>query len=619
MDKGLKEELLSWFDLERRKYLVDFYGSDSHTSETLTVNNDWKKSSLEDMVVIFDMAGCKIPDIPSNLLSLTIEELAELDFELYNNIVQHGMNSKHVWPKEEIVNNLAPLAKMDHSKFEEVYSLTIKDGSPIIRKMVSDKIALLLPTHLESYQRLFRKGTNCGSEVRVGLASSLDDLMKVSVSDYQQFFSILIKDQSESVRIKTVQSLNQIALYSPTVYLDCFRVAISDESRNVQSVASSSLGLLLSPISLDKYICDKKSEFVRKYLDSIAIYNEDVDYVKQRLLTLLSYSNNIDFDIASGLLDTGINFPDIIECSGVRVPNYVIVGKLGEGAIKKAYLAKNIHSGDNSVFLAINPNSMGVNHYSQIYSGSTSEELVKRINEAEFSGVKLRYLKDTRHIGLVSPPIKGTVNGEIIYFLETTEFARTLEEELYGGISVDKAIKYFYQLSVALSNCHAAGVVHRDMKLDNIGISKTDDIVLSDFGGINVIFEQPQFRYQYPLNLRPPELAHSGDYWEDACFSNLFTTEANIWSLGAIAYHMFVGRPLFERPNPRSPVGSNEYHVQNKTIYTQINSIESRLNSIVAELGFVNIIAANAIGFCLRVNPEDRISAKELQSYLSNL
>ena len=44
------------------------------------------------------------------------------------------------------------------------------------------------------------------------------------------------------------------------------------------------------------------------------------------------------------------------------------------------------------------------------------------------------------------------------------------------------AAKYMLQLFKAINHCHANGVVHRDVKPENIMITDNDDVRLIDFG-----------------------------------------------------------------------------------------------------------------------------------------
>ena len=48
--------------------------------------------------------------------------------------------------------------------------------------------------------------------------------------------------------------------------------------------------------------------------------------------------------------------------------------------------------------------------------------------------------------------------------------------------SEDQAAKYMKQLFQAVNHCHAQGIVHRDIKPDNIMITEDNSVRLIDFG-----------------------------------------------------------------------------------------------------------------------------------------
>ncbi len=307
---------------------------------------------------------------------------------------------------------------------------------------------------------------------------------------------------------------------------------------------------------------------------------------------------------------------ELCEMAKISVTDYLILKRLGSGAIKKAYLAQNVHSGGESVLLMIDPNSKGFQHYANIHKNLKPDQLLEKIYAEEFSGIKLRELSDTRFISLINPPIAGTYHGENVFFMETPQYETTLEATLEKEKTDKKAIpKYIHQMAIALQNCHKEKVVHKDLKPDNIGITKKDNIVLTDFGCTSM-FSEGDTRYQYPLLLRPPELAHDENYWQEKGLqlqSELFTPEANVWTLGAIAYWMFTGKHLFELGEPRAPIGTEEYHKQNKIVYDKIRGFkENGYPMIPDDKGPIFIPAASEIVHsCLRVNPEDRKGALE--------
>lgn len=319
---------------------------------------------------------------------------------------------------------------------------------------------------------------------------------------------------------------------------------------------------------------------------------------------------------------------EIVECTEAVLEGYTILKKVGQGAMKKAFLAKNELTGDEVVLLQISPNSKGYRHYRNLHGNLSDEEVKQRICEEEFSTSKImNRLDDPRYIALMMQPLVGTSRGEEAYFIPTRRYTRTLEDEMQKGkISPATAVRYFVQIHQALSNCHAEGIIHKDLKPDNIGITDKDNILLSDFGCTSMFSEGADSRYQCPLDLRPPELAYGQEHWKEQGVewqSDLFTPEANIWTAGAILYRMITGKRLFERPEPRAPPGTQEYHAQNEQVYKQIREFSweregDRLMEEMKEEGKIVWkdgstthehdvkMASSLISYCLVEKPEER-------------
>jgi serine/threonine protein kinase len=51
-----------------------------------------------------------------------------------------------------------------------------------------------------------------------------------------------------------------------------------------------------------------------------------------------------------------------------------------------------------------------------------------------------------------------------------------------GSLSEKEGRKFFRQLISAIDHCHLAGVIHRDLKLENMLLDENKNLVLSDFG-----------------------------------------------------------------------------------------------------------------------------------------
>lgn len=97
----------------------------------------------------------------------------------------------------------------------------------------------------------------------------------------------------------------------------------------------------------------------------------------------------------------------------------------------------------------------------------------------------------------------------------------------------DQARFFFKQLCESLKYIHSQGIVHRDLKLDNILIDDRNNLKLIDFGfSICVDKDQKLKIFCGTPSFMAPEIVQKKDY-------NGFATD--IWSLGVILFVMLSG------------------------------------------------------------------------------
>jgi aurora kinase len=96
-----------------------------------------------------------------------------------------------------------------------------------------------------------------------------------------------------------------------------------------------------------------------------------------------------------------------------------------------------------------------------------------------------------------------------------------------------EASYYIYQIAMALKHCHDNGVIHRDIKLENILITSEGYLKLADFGWSAQLKSSNDRRTTIcgTLDYFSPEMINSVPY--------KFSTD--IWSLGVVAYELIVG------------------------------------------------------------------------------
>ncbi|GES58232.1 negative regulator of the PHO system [Aspergillus terreus] len=111
--------------------------------------------------------------------------------------------------------------------------------------------------------------------------------------------------------------------------------------------------------------------------------------------------------------------------------------------------------------------------------------------------------------------------------------------DAHGGALDLPTIKSFtYQMLRGIAYCHANRILHRDLKPQNLLISRNGNLKLADFGlarafGIPVnTFSSEVVTLWY----RPPDVLLG---------SRSYNTSIDTWSAGCVVAEMFTGRPLF--------------------------------------------------------------------------
>ncbi|RKP19119.1 Pkinase-domain-containing protein, partial [Rozella allomycis CSF55] len=111
----------------------------------------------------------------------------------------------------------------------------------------------------------------------------------------------------------------------------------------------------------------------------------------------------------------------------------------------------------------------------------------------------------------------------------------------HGKLREKQARRFFRQLLSAISYCHENGIVHRDLKIENILIGSDGQIKLIDFGLANF------FDVQYCLKTFCGSLYFAAP---ELLSGKLYTgPEIDIWSLGIVLYVLVCGKVPFDDMN----------------------------------------------------------------------
>lgn len=144
-----------------------------------------------------------------------------------------------------------------------------------------------------------------------------------------------------------------------------------------------------------------------------------------------------------------------------------------------------------------------------------------------------------------------TSDGRLYYAMEYVEGLNLAQMvTLEGPLSVGRALYLLKQVSGALEEAHALGLLHRDLKPSNIMVGRRgglgDVVKILDFGIASSVSGRPEdVTCSKNLIGTPayiaPERIHRPDQLD---------FRSDIYSFGAVAFHMLTGRSIFEGPGP---------------------------------------------------------------------
>lgn len=166
---------------------------------------------------------------------------------------------------------------------------------------------------------------------------------------------------------------------------------------------------------------------------------------------------------------------------------------------------------------------------------------------ANDAAVRARFLREARTAGSLSHPnivpiYQGAEHDGVVYFVMGLVDGESLAERIArdGPLTAGALMPMVRQLAEALAYAHAQGVVHRDIKAENVLIDRRGHAMVTDFGIARVTEAQPMtatgtvlgtVHYMSPEQVQGDELDGRSD----------------LYALGVLMFYALSGRFPFER------------------------------------------------------------------------
>ena len=134
----------------------------------------------------------------------------------------------------------------------------------------------------------------------------------------------------------------------------------------------------------------------------------------------------------------------------------------------------------------------------------------------------------------------GEVDGQPFYAMELVAGDSLSDLVADGPLGNREAARYVAQVADAIHEAHQHGILHRDIKPQNVLIEKSSGVAkLADFG-------LAQLAHTHKANAGDHSVAGTLAYMAPEQFRDpLPTTSNDIYSLGATLYHLIAGQPPF--------------------------------------------------------------------------
>ena len=213
---------------------------------------------------------------------------------------------------------------------------------------------------------------------------------------------------------------------------------------------------------------------------------------------------------------------------GNTLGNYQIVEKIGAGGMGAVYKAYQASLGRYVAIKVLPPQTAGDPAFADRFA-----------QEA-------RAIGKLRHPNIVTA-FDFTQQGDIAFLVSDYIDGGTLADQLGSPLPLEYAMGILGPIAAALDYAHARGVVHRDIKPQNVLLTREGTPVLTDFGLAKIVGPGSGMTQAGSLmgtaDYMAPELAGGAESAGPA---------ADQYALAIIAYQMLVGRHPFPSDNPLS-------------------------------------------------------------------
>ncbi|KAI6252348.1 hypothetical protein MCOR29_010858 [Pyricularia oryzae] len=245
---------------------------------------------------------------------------------------------------------------------------------------------------------------------------------------------------------------------------------------------------------------------------------------------------------------------------------YILGNTIGEGEFGKVKLGWKSEGGVQVAIKLIKKDALGSNP-NRMQKIMREVSILKQLTHPNI--VRLHKMEESeRHFGIILEYASG---GELFDYILNNRYLKD-----------NAARRLFAQLVSGVGYLHKKGIVHRDLKLENLLLDRNRNIIITDFGFANTFDPALELTEEEEAGLSNREFvkrlgldkigangSRKGDLMQTSCGSpcyaapelvvsdSLYTgRKVDVWSCGVILYAMLAGYLPFD-DDPANPEGDN--------------------------------------------------------------
>jgi hypothetical protein len=276
--------------------------------------------------------------------------------------------------------------------------------------------------------------------------------------------------------------------------------------------------------------------------------------------------------------------------AGSRLGRYEIINPLGAGGMGEVYRARDTRL-DREVAIKILPESVA----------RDPERLARFDREA-------KAVAALSHPNILALHDAGTEEGVTFAVMELLDGESLRERLVHGPLPVRRAIETTVQIAKGLAAAHAKGLIHRDLKPDNVFLVSDGQLKILDFGlakAADPADGSGATATRAAMTDPGTVLGTVGYMAPEQVRGHALDARTDLFALGAVLYEMVTGQRAFQRE-------------------TAAETMTAILREDPADLPALQLAQAPAldriIRHCLEKNPAERFqSAKDVAFALEAL